>query len=163
MPSFPQEPAADLGGAAAEGVTMSLWSNDGKVDEGAKVGLRIVLRRVGRNGGPEVPIDPAPLEAALRAFVGAAHEEDEPDCWVSDDGVYWHAEVYWREGITVSWDPADFPSPDALARDLAAFAAWAQTVAAWLRSKPVAGLPRTTAWVRAQYGKIWMVRLDGGG
>src|SRR5262245_51459473 len=139
---------------------MSLWSNDGQLDEAAKVGLWVVLRKVGRNGGPDTPIDPAPLEAALRAFVGATDEDDGPTCWVSEDGVYWHAEVRWKGGL--GWDPVGSPAPEALGRGLAAFAAWAQGVADWLRSKPVAGLPRTTARVTAQYGKIWPVPLDGG-
>jgi hypothetical protein len=59
---------------------MSLWSNDGQLDEAAKVGLWVVLRKVGHNGGPDVPIDPAALEASLRAFVGATDEDDGPTC-----------------------------------------------------------------------------------
>jgi hypothetical protein len=136
---------------------MSLWSNDGQVDEAAKVGLWVVLRKIGHNGGPDTPIDPAQLEAALRAFVGAGDEDEGPACWVSADGAYWHAELRWRGGIP--WVPVRSPSPEALGRDLAAFAAWAQTVADWLWSKPVAGLPRTVARVTAQYGKVWPVPL----
>jgi hypothetical protein len=79
---------------------------------------------------------------------------------VSEDGASWHAEVRWAGGL--GWDPVGSPSPEALGRDLAAFAAWAHGVADWLRSKPVAGLPRTVARVTAQYGKIWPVPLAGG-
>jgi hypothetical protein len=133
---------------------MSLWSNDGQVEEAAMVGIRVTLRKVGRNGGPKKPIDPAPLEAALRAFVG---ESAEVECWVSDDEVYWHAELRWEGGI--AWDPVGSLSADVLARDIAAFSKWAEGVGAWLSAKPVANLPPTTVLIRAEYGKSWAVPL----
>src|SRR5262245_14938701 len=71
---------------------VSLWSNDGQVAEAALVGLWVILRRVGRNGGPKTPIHPAPLEATLRGFVAGSADVD---CWVDEDGVYWHAELRW--------------------------------------------------------------------
>jgi hypothetical protein len=137
-----------------------LWSNDGQLAESALVRLWVVLRRVGRNGGPASPIDPAPLEAALRAFVAADDEAGEPYCWVSEDGSEWHAEVRWPGYSPRGWgDDAD-ATPEALGRELAAFAAWARRLAAWLRSKPAAGLPATRAGVRAQYGLVWEVTPD---
>jgi hypothetical protein len=135
---------------------MTLWSNDGQVEEGALVGIWVTLRRVGRNDGPETPIDPAPLESALAEFVAGSAEHD---CRVSEDGVYWYAELRWKEGI--QWNPVASISPDALARDIAAFAAFAEKVAAWLRSKPVPGLSTTTAGIKADYGKSWVVPLAG--
>jgi hypothetical protein len=78
---------------------MSLWSNDGQVAEAALVGVWVTLRRVGRNGGPETSIDPAPLEAALAELVAGSAELD---CWVSEDGVYWRAELRWTHGTSLS-------------------------------------------------------------
>jgi hypothetical protein len=81
------------------------------------------------------------------------------DCRLDEDGVYWHAELLWTEGLgNLTWgELTPPPLADALARDMAAFAAWAERVAAWLWSKPVAGLPSTTVLVIAQYGKSWAV------
>jgi hypothetical protein len=135
---------------------MSLWSNDGQVAEAALVGVWVTLRRVGRNGGPDSPIDPAPLEAALSEFIAGSAEMD---CSVSEDGVYWRAELRWTEGVP--WNPVASLSADALAQDVAAFAAWAERVAAWMRSKPVPGLASTTGGVKAEYGKSWLVPLAG--
>jgi hypothetical protein len=135
---------------------MSLWSNDGQVAEAALVGVWVTLRRVGRNGGPETPIDPAPLEAALAEFVAGSAELH---CWVSADGVSWHAELRWTEGVP--WHPVAPLPAEALAQDIAAFAAWAERVAAWVRSKPVRGLPSTTVGIKAEYGKSWSVPLAG--
>jgi len=116
----------------------------------------VALRRVGRNGGPQTPIDPAALEAALAGLVAGSAELD---CWVSNDGVYWHAEFRWTGGP--AWDPVPSLSADALARDTAAFAAWAEGLAAWLRSGPVPGLPPTTVGIKAEYGTSWAVPLAG--
>lgn len=135
---------------------MSLWSNDGIVDEAAMVGIWVVLRKVGRNGGPKKPIDPVALEAALRKFVQPKHA-DGVCCWTSDDGAEWHAEVYWPGGL--GWNPITSPTPEALGQDLAAFAVWAQQLAEWVRSKPLPDLPTTRARVTAQYGKLWPVPL----
>jgi hypothetical protein len=145
---------------------MSLWNNDGEVAEGALVGVQVTVRRVGRNGGPQSPISPAllhALEAALAEFVA---ESAELRCWLDEDGDYWHAELVWTDGLgDLTWGQGA-PSADGLAGDMAAFAAWAERVAAWLWSKPVADLPSTTVLVLAQYGKSWTVPFpeqDSGG
>jgi len=53
---------------SAENFSMSLWSNDGQLDEAAKVGLWVVLRKVGRNGSL------AAGAGERRRFVGARSE-----------------------------------------------------------------------------------------
>ena len=50
-----------------------------------------------------------------------------------------------------------------MGRDIAAFAAWAEGLAAWVRSKPVPDAPSTTVLLLAQYGKAWAVPLDDRG
>jgi hypothetical protein len=147
---------------------MSLWNNDGQAAMGALVGVRVTARRVGRNGGPRSPISPdllGALEAALAEFVG---ESGEVECWLDEEGVYWHADLSWNEGLgDLTWgELTPPPSADALARDMAAFAAWAERVAAWLWAKPIADLPSTRVLVLAQYGKGWTVPFpeeDSGG
>jgi hypothetical protein len=136
---------------------VTLWNNDGQVAEGAMVGIQVTLRRDGRNGGPGSPIDPAPLEAGLAELVAG---EAELRCWVDEGGVYWHAELLWTAGV--QWGPADAASADALAGDVAAFCSWAERVAAWLGSRPVPGLPPTTAVINAEYGRSWAVPLPAG-
>src|SRR5262249_45824343 len=107
------------------------------------------------DGGPDVPIDPAPLEAALRAFLGAADEEDGPTCWVSADGAYWHAAVRWDGGL--GWDPVGSPTPEALGRDLAAFGAGGGGGAAprppGPRPRPAGARPAPRAAARPSSGR----------
>ena len=134
---------------------MSLWSNDGQVDEAPLVGLQVALRRTDNNGGPAHPFDPAPLQAALEAFVA---DSADVDCWTTPDGVYWHAELRWTGGL--GWSPVAYFTPEALGRDLAAFASWAARVAEWVRSKPVPDAPPTRVQLLATYGKAWVVPLD---
>jgi hypothetical protein len=138
---------------------MSLWNNDGQVAEGALVGVQVTVRRVGRNGGPRSPIGAALLEALEAALVEFVAGSAEVECWLDEDGVYWHAELLWTAGLgDLTWgELTPPPAADALARDMAAFAAWAERVAAWLWSKPVADLPSTTVLILAQYGKSWTV------
>jgi hypothetical protein len=147
---------------------MSLWNNDGEVAEGSLVGVQVTVRRVGRNGGPPSPISPALLEAlegGLAQFVAESHDLR---CWLDEDGVYWHAELCWTGGLgDLTWgELTPPPTADGLARDLAAFAAWAERVAAWLWSKPIPDLPSTPVLILAQYGKSWTVPFpedDSGG
>jgi hypothetical protein len=138
---------------------MSLWNNDGEVAEAALLGVQVTVRRVGRNGGPQSPIGPALLEALQAGLAEFVAEPDDLYCWLDEDGVYWHAELLWTAGVgDLTWrELTPPPAADALARDVAAFAAWAERVAAWLWSKPIADLPSTTVLVLAQYGKSWTV------
>ncbi len=138
---------------------MPLWNNDGEVAEGALVGVQVTVRRVGRNGGPRSPIGPALLEALETALAQFVAGSAELECWLDKGEVYWYAELLWTEGLRdLTWgELTPPPSADALARDMAAFAAWAERVAAWLWSKPVADLPSTRVLVLAQYGKSWTV------
>ena len=145
---------------------MSLWHNDNQVTHGAVVGVQVTVRRVGCNGGPPSPIDASllqALEAALAEFVA---DSAEVDCWLDEDGVYWYAELWWKEGLgDLTWGEPP-PAADALARDMAAFAAWAERVGAWVWSKPLADLPSTTVLILAEYGKKWTAPFpvdDGGG
>jgi hypothetical protein len=146
---------------------MSLWNNDGEVAHGALLGIQVTVRRVGRNGGPRTPIGPALLEALDAGLAQFVAEPDDVNCWLDEDGVYWHAELFWTAGLgDLTWgELTPPPTPDALASDLAAFAAWTERVAAWLWSKPHPDLPSTTVLVLAEYGKKWTVpfpRDEGG-
>jgi hypothetical protein len=91
----------------------------------------------------------------LKAFVAGSADVS---CRTSKDGVYRHAELRWTGGV--AWAPVASPTPEELGQDLTVFAAWAQTVADWIRSKPVPTAPATTVVLRAQYGKEWVVPLD---
>lgn len=140
---------------------MTLWNNSGEVAHGALLGVQVTVRRVGRNGGPPSPIAPAlleNLEAGLTEFVA---EPDDLYCWLDENEVYWHAELSWTQGLgDLTWGKLTPPPPaDALARDLAAFAAWAERVAAWLWSRPHPDLPQTMVLVVAEYGQKWTVPL----
>jgi hypothetical protein len=147
---------------------MSLWHNDGQVANAALLGVQVTVRRVGRNRGPESPIAPALLEALGAGLAAFVAEPDHLDCWLDEDGVYWRAELLWTEGLgDLTWgELTPPPTADALARDLAAFAAWTERVAAWLWSKPIPDLPSTMVLVLAEYGKKWVVPFpkdDNGG
>jgi hypothetical protein len=147
---------------------MSLWHNAGEVVHGALVGVRLTVRRVGRNSGPRSPIAPDLLEALKEGLAEFVAEPDELECWLDENGVYWYAKLMWTGGLgDLTWGQlTPPPSADALARDMAAFASWAERVAAWLWSKPVADLPPTTVLILAEYGQKWTVPLpenDNGG
>jgi hypothetical protein len=137
---------------------MALWNNDGEISMGGLLGVRVTVRRAGRNGGPRSPIAPALLDA-LQAGLAGFVDYDDVTCWLDEEGQYWYAELWWTEGLgDLTWgELTPPPAADALARDIAAFAAWAERVTAWLWSKPVDGLPKTTVLVLAQYGNKWSV------